>query len=371
MGEVFKARDSRLDRTVAIKVLPARLSSDPHFRDRFEREAKAISALSHPHICTLYDIGSHDGTDFLVMEFLEGESLAERLAKGPLPIDQVIRYGTEIADALEKAHRAGIVHRDLKPGNVVITKSGAKLLDFGLAKFSQSGQSDPHAATAAMSAKPLTEEGTVLGTFQYMAPEQIEGREADPRTDIFALGALLYEMATGKRAFEAKTRASLIASILDREPPPISAVQPLTPPALERVIRMCLHKDPDERWQSAHDVAAELKWIGESTATLAARRAPNRRELVAWSLAALLLAAAAAAIFLRPADTRRTAPLRAQIPAPETAPLLARGNSSGSRSSSPDAQWMTFAAEAADGKRMLWLRRVSGLEAKPIPFTQG
>src|SRR5688572_27436885 len=186
MGEVFKARDSRLDRTVAIKVLPARLSSDSRFRGRFEREAKAISALSHPHICTLYDVGSHDGTDFLVMEYLEGESLAERLAKGPLPIDQVIRYGTEIADALEKAHRIGIVHRDLKPGNVVITKSGAKLLDFGLAKFSQTGNSDPQAATAAMTtAKPLTEEGTVLGTFQYMAPEQIEGRDADPRTDIF------------------------------------------------------------------------------------------------------------------------------------------------------------------------------------------
>src|SRR5688500_12528840 len=303
MGEVFKARDSRLDRTVAIKVLPARLSSDARFRERFEREAKAISALSHPHICTLYDIGSHDGTDYLVMEFLEGESLAERLAKGPLPIDQVIRYGTEIADALEKAHRAGIVHRDLKPGNVVITKSGAKLLDFGLAKFSHTG-SDPQAATAAMSAKPLTEEGTVLGTFQYMAPEQIEGREADARTDIFALGALLYEMATGKRAFEAKTRASLIASILDREPPPISAVQPLTPPALERVMRMCLHKDPDERWQSAHDVAAELKWIGESASTLAPQRTRGR-EILAWSLAALLLATSAAALFFRRSETRR------------------------------------------------------------------
>ena len=369
MGEVFRARDSRLDRTVAIKVLPAPLSADSRFRERFEREAKAISALSHPNICTLYDVGSHDGTDYLVMEFLEGESLAERLAKGPLPIDQVIRYGTEIADALEKAHRAGIVHRDLKPGNVVITKSGAKLLDFGLAKFSQAG-SDPHAATAAMSAKPLTEEGTVLGTFQYMAPEQIEGKEADPRTDIFALGALLYEMATGKRAFEAKSRASLIASILDREPPPISAVQPLTPPALERVIRMCLHKDPDERWQSAHDVAAELKWIGESTSPPAAGRAPNRREVIAWSLVTFLLAATAASILFRRPATGRVAPLRAHIVSPEKGTILARANWSGSLTISPDARWITFTAENAEGKRMLWLRRASELTAKPIPFTE-
>ena len=372
MGEVFKARDSRLDRTVAIKVLPARLSSDSRFRERFEREAKAISSLSHPHICTLYDVGSHDGADFLVMEYLEGESLAERLARGPLPIDQVIRYGTEIADALEKAHRMGIVHRDLKPGNVVITKSGAKLLDFGLAKISQTGQSDPHAATAAMtSAKPLTEEGTVLGTFQYMAPEQIEGREADARTDIFAFGALLYEMATGKRAFEAKTRASLIASILDREPPPISMVQPLTPPALERVIRMCLHKDPDERWQSAHDVAAELKWIGTASAETigpgAKRR--TRRSLMRGSvilLAGLALGALAVWLLTR-REPRPPRVARFSIAAAPNAPLHLDLNS---LLISPDGNYVLY--QTLSGNRsQLYLRGIDSVTAVPVAGTDG
>ena len=370
MGEVFRARDSRLDRTVAIKVLPARLSSDARFRERFEREAKAISALSHPHICTLYDIGSHDGTDYLVMEFLEGESLAERLAKGPLPIDQVIRYGTEIADALEKAHRAGIVHRDLKPGNVVITKSGAKLLDFGLAKFSQAG-SDPHAATAAMSAKPLTEEGTILGTFQYMAPEQIEGREADPRTDIFALGALLYEMATGKRAFEAKTRASLIASILDREPPPISAVQPLTPPALERVIRMCLHKDPDERWQSAHDVAAELKWIGTTSSETigpGARRRTRKTWLRASAvLATGLLLGALTTWLLTQREGRPMRVARFTVNTAPSAPLDLAMNSLVMSSDGNHVLYRTFVGNTAK----LYLRGIDSLSAVPVPGTDG
>ena len=370
MGEVFRARDSRLDRTVAIKVLPSRLSSDTRFRERFDREAKAISALSHPHICTLYDVGSHDGSDYLVMEYLEGESLAERLAKGPLPIDQVIRYGTEIADALEKAHRAGIVHRDLKPGNVVITKSGAKLLDFGLAKFSQTA-SDPHAATAAMSAKPLTEEGTILGTFQYMAPEQIEGKEADPRTDIFALGALLYEMATGKRAFEAKTRASLIASILDREPPPISAVQPLTPPALERVIRMCLHKDPDERWQSAHDVAAELKWIGATSSETigpGARRRTRKNWLRAAAMLAtgLLLGALATWLFTQ----REGRPLRVArftVNTAPSAPLDLAMNSLVMSSDGNHVLYRTFVGNTAK----LYLRGIDSLSAVPVLGTDG
>ena len=324
MGEVYRARDSRLDRTVAIKVLPARLSSDSRLRERFEREARAISALSHPHICTLYDIGAHEGVSYLVMEFLEGESLADRLAKGPLPIEQVIRYGVQIAEALEKAHRAGIIHRDLKPGNIMITRSGAKLLDFGLVKFSGS-QSDPDAATAALSAKPLTEECSILGTFQYMAPEQIEGRDADARTDIFALGAVLYEMATGKRAFEAKTKASLIASILDREPPPISTVQPLTPAPLERVIRMCLTKDPDERWQSAHDVAAELKWIATTSSETigpGARRSRGRRLVRGAALvAAGLLAGAAAGWLAFRGDTASRPIARYVIPASPSAPI--------------------------------------------------
>ncbi|MBV9496635.1 MAG: serine/threonine-protein kinase [Acidobacteria bacterium] len=281
MGEVYRARDARLDRVVAIKVLPARFSHDPRLRERFEREARAISSISHPHICALYDVGSQDGVEYLVMELLEGESLADRLGRGALPLEQALRYGVEIAEALDRAHRSGIVHRDLKPGNVILTKSGAKLLDFGLAKFSQPAfASDPNAATAAMSSlKPLTEEGTIVGTFHYMAPEQIEGREADARTDIFALGVVLYEMVTGRRAFDGKTKASLIASILDRDPSPISATQPLTPPALERVIKMCLVKDADERWQSAHDVAAELRWIGASSSETIGPAARKRARL--------------------------------------------------------------------------------------------
>jgi predicted Ser/Thr protein kinase len=310
MGEVYRPRDSRLDRTVAIKVLPARLSSDARLRERFEREAKAISSLTHPHICTPYDVGSHDGVDYLVMEFLEGESLADRLAKGALPLEQVLRYGVEIAEALERAHRAGIVHRDLTPGNVMLTKSGAKLLDFDLAKFAQPAANDPNALTAAMThAKPLTEEGAIVGTFQYMAPEQIEGRDADARTDIFALGSLLYEMTTGKRAFEAKSRASLIASILDREPPPISTVQPLAPLSLERVIRTCLAKDPDERWQSAHDVATQLRWIRDASAETPApvpRRARVSRAMAIAATALVALAAGAVATWLALRD--RTPP---------------------------------------------------------------
>src|SRR6059036_1882774 len=255
MGEVWRGRDTRLERSVAIKILPAEFAEDAQFKLRFEREAKTISQLNHPHICTLYDVGDN----YLVMELLEGESLAERLARGALPLDQVLRYGIEIAEALEKAHRAGVVHRDLKPGNVMITKSGAKLLDFGLAKETESAAG---ALTSLRTEKKaLTEEGTIVGTFQYMAPEQIEGHQADARTDIFALGAVLYEMATGRRAFEGKTKTSLIAAIVSGRPTPVSQLQPLTPRALEHVIERCLEKDPGDRWQSAHDVAEELKWI--------------------------------------------------------------------------------------------------------------
>ena len=371
MGEVYRARDSRLDRTVAIKVLPARLSSDPKLRERFEREAKAISALSHPHICTLYDVGSHEGVDFLVMEYLEGDSLADRLAKGPLPVDQVIRYGVEIADALDRAHKAGIVHRDLKPGNVVLTRSGAKLLDFGLAKFSQP-QSEPNAPTLAMTQqKPLTEEGSILGTFQYMAPEQIEGKDADARTDIFALGALLYEMATGKRAFEAKTRASLIASILDREPPPISTVQPLTPMPLERVIRMCLAKDPDDRWQSAHDVAAELKWIGAtSSETIGPGVKRRARRAVARGTALLVagLALGAAGTWLAVREQEAPRPLmRFSIQSAPKAPVHLRP---GAITISPDGRYVVFRATTDAGER-LYLRGLDSPAAVPIAGTEG
>ena len=261
MGEVYRARDMRLERDVAIKVLPANLSSDLSLRQRLEREAKAVSRLSHPNICTLHDIGHQDGVDFLVMELVEGETLEHRLIKGPLSPEQAVRVAVQIADALAKAHKMGITHRDLKPSNVMLTKTGAKLMDFGLAK--ESGPAPLAVALTAMTADQakLTVEGTIIGTFQYMAPEQLEGKEADPRTDIFALGEVIYEMATGKPAFSGKSRASLIAAILTAEPPPIIQLQPFTPPALERVVKKCLAKDPDERWQSASDLASELNWI--------------------------------------------------------------------------------------------------------------
>src|SRR5258706_7721156 len=259
MGEVYKARDTRLDRTVAIKVLPEHLSQKPQLRERFEREARAVSSLNHSNICTLHDVGQQDDVDYLVMEYLEGETLAQRLKKGPLPLDQALRYAIEIAGALDHAHRHGVIHRDLKPGNIMLTKAGAKVLDFGLAKV--------HAAAATTNVtqptNTLTEEGAILGTLQYMAPEQLEGKEADARSDIFAFGVVVYEMATGKKAFEGKSRASVIAAILEREPPPIASLQSLTPPALDHVVRTCMAKDPDARRQTAHDVMLELKWIPE------------------------------------------------------------------------------------------------------------
>jgi serine/threonine protein kinase len=237
MGEVYRARDTRLDRTVAVKVLPTHLSSSPESRQRFEREARTISQLSHPHICALYDVGREGETEYLVMEYLEGETLSDRLLKGALSTEQVLRYGGEIADALDKAHRQGIVHRDLKPGNVMITKSGVKLLDFGLARALVPASAAIELTALPTQAAALTQEGTILGTLQYMAPEQLEAKEADARTDIFAFGALLYEMATGTKAFSGTSQASLIGSILRDEPRAISELQPMTPPALDRVVK--------------------------------------------------------------------------------------------------------------------------------------
>ncbi len=292
MGEVYKARDTRLERTVAVKVLPAHLSASPESRQRFEREAKTISQLSHPHICALHDVGREGDTEYLVMEYLEGETLAERLLKGPLPLEQTLRHGMQIADALDKAHRQGIVHRDLKPGNVMLTKSGVKLLDFGLAK-AIAAPSQQSSLTALPTQHALTQEGTILGTFQYMAPEQLEGREADARTDIFAFGCVLYEMATGKKAFSGATQASLISSILRDEPQPISQVQPMSPPAFDHVVKKSLAKDPEDRWQNAADLGGELKWIAESgsQAGAAAVRAPRQktRAWIPWAVVAVLL----------------------------------------------------------------------------------
>jgi len=294
MGEVYRARDTRLDRSVAIKILSANLSQNAEARERFDREARAISSLSHPNICHLYDVGQHDGISYLVMEYLEGETLADRLHKGPLPLEQVLKVGADICNGLEKAHRSGVVHRDLKPSNIMLTKTGAKLMDFGLAKpavvaVGAGSSSDPLATMS----RPLTTEGTIVGTFQYMSPEQVEGKEADARSDIFALGALLYEMITGKRAFEGRTTASTIAAILAAEPKPISALHPMSPPVLEHITKACLAKDPDERLQTAHDVRVQLQWLVQSGALTGAsvhslaERASQKR--LAWLLAGLLL----------------------------------------------------------------------------------
>ena len=315
MGEVYKARDTRLERTVAVKILPARFSEDLEMRQRFEREAKAISQLSHPHICALHDVGNQDGVEYLVMEYLEGETLADRLVNGPLPLNQMLRYGAEIADALDKAHRQGIVHRDLKPGNVMLTKTGVKLLDFGLAKAiaPENPTSDLTSNATAAARSDLTREGTILGTLSYIAPEQLEGKEADARTDVFALGATLYEMATGRKAFSASSRASLISVILRDEPAPISTIQPMTPHALDRVVLKCLAKDPEDRWQNAADLGSELKWLAESSSqtkvpmTVAARKVG--RPLIAWTLAALFAALAVTALLVASRYKRGPEPL--------------------------------------------------------------
>ncbi len=369
MGEVYRARDTRLERTVAVKVLPSDLSASPEVRQRFEREAKTISQLSHPHICALYDVGREGETEYLVMELLEGETLSERLAKGALPLEQTLRYGQEIADALDKAHRQGIVHRDLKPGNVMLTKSGVKLLDFGLAKVFE-----PPTAKGGLTALPtqaaLTQEGTILGTFQYMAPEQLEGKEADARTDIFALGAVLYEMATGRRAFSGTSQASLIGAILKDEPAVISSVQPMSPPALDRVVKTCLAKDPEDRWQSAHDVAGQLKWIAEGSAAgplvpVVSRR--RSRERIAWSVAALFflgMLASSLTLLRGPAPTPARS-IRFQIP------LAGATGATGGIAISPDGSQLAFVAPGPSGISSLWLRPLDSIEARVLPGTEG
>jgi Tol biopolymer transport system component len=374
MGEVWRGRDTRLDRSVAVKILPATFAQDEQFRERFEREARTISSLNHPHICTLFDVGHEDDTHFLVMELVEGETLADRLQRGPLPLDQVVKLGAQVAEALDGAHKQGIVHRDLKPANVMLTKAGAKLLDFGLARSGAAVAGLSGSTEMPTEAKPLTTAGTVLGTFQYMAPEQLEGTEADARTDIFGLGALLYEMATGRRAFEGKSRTSLIAAILSTQPPPISTVQPVMPPALDHVVRRCLEKDPDDRWQSAHDVASELRWIADAgsqagvPATVTIRR--RSRERLAWALAAVLGATATvlAVVALRHSGTE-TAPFRATLaPPPDTklVPFDLLG-----LALSPDGRRLAFVAIAADGSRKIWIRDLSGRSATPVPETAG
>ncbi|MEW6363835.1 MAG: serine/threonine-protein kinase [Acidobacteriota bacterium] len=309
MGEVWRPRDTRLGRDVAIKVLPAHLSASPEIRARFEREARAISKLNHPHICTLHDIGRQEEIDYIVMELLEGETLAHRLEKGPLPIAEVLKVGTQIADAVGAAHRSGVVHRDLKPANVMLTKGGVKLMDFGLARSTEIAPVTRAVAESPTVSRPLTAEGTIVGTFQYMAPEQLEGKTADARCDLWALGCVLYEMTTGKRAFEGKSQASLIAAILKETPRPVSELQPLAPPALERIVNRCMEKDPDERFQSARDLAFDLHGVAESSSssigegTRAVAAPPARRR---WIWMAITLAsvgvAVVALIWRGPAD---------------------------------------------------------------------
>ena len=366
MGEVYKARDSRLERTVAVKVLPAHLSSSPDVRQRFEREARTVSQLSHPHICALYDVGREGETEYLVMELLDGETLAARLARGALPLEHTLRYGTEIADALDKAHRQGIVHRDLKPGNVMLTRSGVKLLDFGLAKGIETPASKG-SLTSLPTQQGLTQEGTILGTFQYMSPEQLEGRDADARSDIFALGSVLYEMATGKKAFTGASQASLIGAILKENPASISSVQPASPAALDRVVQTCLAKDPEERWQSAADVKRELRWIGEgsgsgvSAPVVATRGSAPRLSWIA--LAAMTALAAWLALSGPRRASRSEATFRSAILLPEKVHFA-------NAAISPDGTRLVVAGQDSDGTDRLWLRRLDAFKSDLLAGTE-
>ncbi|HXP80244.1 MAG TPA: protein kinase [Verrucomicrobiae bacterium] len=384
MGEVYRARDTRLDRTVAIKVLPAHLAGSAALRERFEREAKTIASLNHPHICTLYDTGHQDEIDFLVMEYLEGETLAQRLLKGSLPIQQVLQYAIEISDALDKAHRKGITHRDLKPGNIMLTKSGTKLVDFGLAKLAQEATPATPESQLPTMKSGITGEGTILGTLQYMAPEQVEGTAVDGRTDIFAFGAVVYEMATGKKAFTGKSHASLIAAILERDPPAMTTLQPMTPPALDRVVKKCLAKEPEKRWQAASDVCDELKWIAEGGSqtgmpalAVASRKSPLADARLAWLVAAILFLAVLSfgsfAYFKRPPEQARA--VRFTLFPPDKWSLAGQGAVTTGATApvmiSPDGRQIAFVAVSAEGKTLLWVRSLDTLAAQALTGTEG
>ncbi len=363
MGEVYRARDTRLDRTVAVKVLPSRLLSDSEARARFEREARAISALNHPNICTLHDVGDQDGTIYLVMELLEGESLAALLLRGRLLLDRALRHGIEIARALDRAHRQGIIHRDLKPGNIMITRVGVKIVDFGLARqtLSAAAHDAPTVAT------PITAEGTILGTLQYMSPEQLEGKAADERTDIFSLGCILYEMVTGRRAFDGSSQVSIITSIMSEEPPPLGSLVPLTPPSLERLVGRCLAKSAEDRWRSAGDLATELQWISEGSG--ASATAAAKRSHAPWIVAgaSLLLAGVAGVMMLMRRPPAPASPLRAaiSIAADTLATTILRNN----LAISPDGRSLVYLA-TNKGKRALWLRKLDSPDSVELPHTE-
>jgi serine/threonine protein kinase/Tol biopolymer transport system component len=378
MGEVYRAADTRLNRIVAIKVLPAAVADHPDRRQRFEREARAVSSLTHPHICALYDVGREHDVEFLVMELVEGDTLNQRLVAGPLPLDLALRYSIQIADALDHAHRRGIIHRDLKPANIMVTRSGVKLLDFGLAKSQADSGVMTLSSLAARPTKTLTGEGTILGTLQYMAPEQLEGRSVDARTDLFAFGAVLYEMVSGQRAFEGESQASLIAAILRAEPPALHRLQPLVPAALDRLVRKCLSKDPDDRWQTARDVMSELLWIGETTTPASVTATPagaagarRSRKRIAWTATAILLASLATLSLVTFATWRSTTevrPITFDVSLPEGM-TLSTGTSA--LALSPDGQQLAFLASRAGGTTHLWVRSLESLTARELPETDG
>ena len=394
MGEVYRARDTRLERTVAVKVLPAHLSSDPELKQRLEREAKAISALNHPNICTLHDVGSQDGTDFLVMEYIEGETLADRLRKKALPLDQIVKIGMEIAGALDRAHRAGIIHRDLKPGNIMLTQTGAKLMDFGLAwtshpeqpapRISPAAEASPDAPTAMIAAPapvaaPLTAYGAVVGTVQYISPEQIEGKPADARSDIFSLGAVLYEMATGRRAFDGTSAMSVANAILEKTPEPITTMQPGLPAALDVIVRTCLAKDPEERYASAHDVKLQLKLAGESQPQAEGTGANSGARVREWLLAGALVVTVAMAGWLGYGRWRQTQTPRQVVESSLELPGYALSGAGGaapqmailSLALSPDGQYLAFKGKGPGGGSQIWMRPLRTSAAYPLPGTDG
>lgn len=385
MGEVYRARDTRLERIVAVKILAGHLSSSPDLRARFEREARAVSALNHAHICHLYDVGTQDGAAYLVMEYLEGESLADRLRKGPLPLKQALEFGIQVAEALATAHRAGILHRDLKPGNIMLTACGAKLLDFGLAKslpeltgtaapaISGMTPSTPTITIAELSSasKDLTRRGTVVGTFQYIAPEVFQGAEADERSDMFSLGCVLYEMATGRKAFEGKSQLSVMTAILEKDPEPVSAVQAMSPPAFDHVVKTCLEKNPEERFQTAVDVKLQLKWIAEGRAQGQSAASGRKSSRLPWIVAgaAILIALGLVAALIGRRSTASLAVVQSFIPPPAGTSFVTLAPSAGTPQISPDGTRLVFTARDDKGKIQLYLRTLSSLTATPLAGT--
>jgi eukaryotic-like serine/threonine-protein kinase len=390
MGEVYSARDTRLNRTVAIKVLLQQFSADPELKQRFEREARAISSLQHPHICTLHDVGEHEGVSFLVMELLEGETLAARLQRGPMSMAEIVKVASQVAEALDRAHRHGIVHRDLKPGNVMLAKDGAKLMDFGLAKPlamgsvshpSKSSQGGAPLLSAAVTMSspspqmsPLTSAGTIVGTIQYMSPEQIEGREADARSDIFALGAVMYEMATGKRAFQGKSQITVASAILEKDPEPISAVQATVPLAFERIVQTCLAKDPEERFQTAHDVKLQLRWAAEPSpvaATVPAVAAPRSWKWQTFAAVVVLIVAALAGGYWLAGQHQHEQSMRVQFAPPEKTMFDATGDYGGVPVLSPNGEYVAFSAHNANSPKGLWVRPLNSYVAQHLEGTDG